>query len=474
MLMPTANHRPLSAIRQTFRRAARRDQKLDRRVRRALEAGDTSRADALTLIRLKSFDLKLVAALEMNDGLKASRKMCREELFDAACLVSAFHVSGEPVRSKTKRKKNGTTRTTHDFGILDRIGQVMTRIALHPYAVREVQLFQFAALAGDGRGPAAAIKAVFDLIERGFTWMLEIDIQNCYGSFNPHRLVEELPLPRSVTEAHVVPGLLQDTGNPVVDFPPAYRGGGRSCRGRLPELPQGGLVSSMAAAMVLGRILGGYTFSSEDVQILVWSDNILVAAKTRCLAEAAGRALRLGLSQEPAGPFTTTLKAVRHADEGVDWIGRRFCRRPDGRQLAVPMPAEMRAFSQKVFFGLDETYYITGAQEMFRNWLAGWRGNYRLGWPNCDAWTRRIVEVVAAKNGDRVIWNRRGGFVRLVTDTHFDNVFPQDSHSDAELSYWKEKVYYWRDIGDDEEDLPPPRPSIATVIRREPGNTSNG
>ena len=465
MLKPSANHRPLSSIKYAFRKAAEKDRKMDRRIRQALEEGDHARADALTLTRLKSFPLKLVAAKEMNEGLKPWWRLPIDQLFDAACSVSAFRVSGEPMRTTVKVKKSGKQRVTHDFGNLDRIGQTMVRISLLPYAERWVQVFQFAALAGDRRGPAAAIEAVFELIEGGFVWMSEIDIQDCYGSFNPYRLVEGLPLPRRVSEAHVVPGLVQDTGNPVVDFSPTHRGGERSRRRSL--LPQGGLSSAMVAAMFLGRILGRLTFSLEDVRILVWSDNILVAAKTPSSADAACRALRIGLAQELTGPFTTTATDVRHVADGVDWIGRRFRLRHDGRQLAVPTPVELRQFSNKVLHGLDEVYAYTKARELFRSWVAGWRGSYRVGWPNCEAWVRRVIEAAAARHGYGVVWNRRGGFVRFLTNRGVASPFPEDRQTDDDLSHWKEKVYYWYDIAGWEHNLPESRPSIATIIRRE-------
>lgn len=456
--------RPQPSARWHFRQAARQDGKLEARITGALADGDRPAAVALTRIRLKSRALKLVAAREMNSRLRARRQLVPEALLEMALQVSASRQSGDPVYAKIVTKKSGKSRTTYNFPSRDRIGQTMVRIALQPFAAREIQGYEFAAL--PGRGDRAAIAAVFDAIEDGYAWVSEVDIRDCFGSFSQHEVVRSLPIPMSVGEAHVAPLFLNVVGDGVVARPP--QGGRTTRRSSSHGLPQGGLASSMVANVLISRmLLEFWTLTTvEGARLFRWSDNILVMGRTQLQAETAVRSLRSVIDRHSTGSFTTTASEIRHVEKGFEWLGRRFMKRLDGRTLAVPSPINMRAFSERVFFGIEEVYQVKAARVLFRNWLAGWRAHYRNGWPNCDAWTRRVIMRVADRAGYRVVWDGKGNFVGLFTDTALDETYPREVGKDYDLSHWKEKVYYYQDIAawDPEREG---SPSIATIIKRD-------
>lgn len=455
---------PQSSANWHFRRAARDDGKLERRIGSALAAGDQAAAVALTRTRLSSRALKLVAGQEMNRRLPKRRQLDPLALIAMAEQVSAYRQSGHPAIVRSVRKRNGESRPTYNFATPDRIGQTMARIALQPFAALEIQGYQFAAL--PGRGDRAAIEAVFESIEDGYVWVSEIDIRNCFGSFSQHEVVRSLPIPLGVAEAHVAPLFLRVTGDGVVARQP--QGGRTTRRASSLGLPQGGLASSIVAHMLIGRMLQEFSALTpvEGVKVLVWSDNILVMGKTQLQTQTAIRSLCSVIGRHPTGSFTTTETEVRHVEEGFRWLGRRFIKRLDGRSLAVPLPIEMRAFREKILAGIDEVYFLKQARVKFRNWLAGWRAHYRHGWPNCDSWTGSVIMLVAERAGYRVTWDAKGGFEGLVTDTGLDETYPLDADEDYDLSHWKEKVYYYMDIAawDPDREV---TPSIATRLARE-------
>lgn len=430
-----------------FRRAEREDAKMERRIRRALAAGELHGAVTLTRARLHSRSLRLVAAREMNSRLRASRQMTSTDLLATACRVDAFRPSGEIVRAIAVPQNRGRWRTTYNFGVMDRIAQTMVRLALQPFAALAIQGYQFAALPGDRRDGRAAIEAVREAIEDGYVWVSEIDICDCFGSFFRELVVRLLPIPKAVGEAHVAPLFLRVVGDGVVGSPSSD--GRTTRRASLHGLPQGGLASSIVAAMLIGLMLAELSSSSsvEGIKLLVWSDNILVMGKSQLQTQIALRSLRSALSRHSTGSFATTATEVRHVDHGFEWIGRRFQRKTDGRVLVHPVGKKMRRFTTTVFLGFEDIYYFEVARRYFRNFLAGWRAHYRVGWPECDSWTKKVIEAYARRYGYQVMWGNRGEFVRLLSGRPCDGIYPQSSGFDHEiLQYWKEGVRHWRDI----------------------------
>ena len=108
----------------------------------------------------------------------------------------------------------------------------------------------------------------------------------------------------------------------------------------------------------------------------------------------------------------------------------------------------MRKFTTTVFLGFEDIYYFEAVRDYFGRFLEGWRAHYRVGWPGCDAWTRKVVEAYAAKFGWYVVWDQKGRFVRLLSGWPEDRVYPLWSEFDNELlEYWKQGVEDWRDMG---------------------------
>lgn len=143
---------------------------------------------------LKSHDAKLVAAEEALQklGLPSSKV----DIKAVAAKLLPWQGSPEPVRLFMKKKGNGDLRPTMNFGLEHRSLQYLVKAALA--ATANLHPHQYGSV-----GVQAAIVHVAKLMAQGYLWSFEIDIENCFPSFEEEKLYEFLPLPKEVIR-HVI------------------------------------------------------------------------------------------------------------------------------------------------------------------------------------------------------------------------------------------------------------------------------
>ncbi|WP_299372809.1 hypothetical protein [uncultured Tateyamaria sp.] len=171
-------------------------------------------------------------------------------------------------------------------------------------------------------GREGAIGAIQDLLRSGYSHVVEVDIRDCFQSFNP-RALYDLPLPdeviRRLLDLRNIEFLLQNTsqtsqpGNTlghqqeqllvqrdnIVGIPVGNTDGNpNGPRGLL----QGSPVSSVILAFFLNQVLYELEIGDE-AQCVVCFDNIVVASRTEAGLRRMTHALAVCLRQSCAGPF---------------------------------------------------------------------------------------------------------------------------------------------------------------------------
>ena len=150
---------------------------------------------------LDSLDAKLLATIEADEamrrnlGLAGCRKAKREVI---ASKLDPGKGTDEPVLVYRKKKSSGQGhRFICKFGIEHRALQYLVRDVL--IALVELHPNQYATHGG----VHAAIKHTKQALMDGDLWAAELDINNCYQSFDESKLPNLLPLPKEVTD-HVI------------------------------------------------------------------------------------------------------------------------------------------------------------------------------------------------------------------------------------------------------------------------------
>jgi hypothetical protein len=134
----------------------------------------------LIILYLQSMDARVVAVDEAYRALKPSRRPGKKQLAAIASSINVWQPSVEPVVVNMKIKPNRDYRLVMDFGIQQRARQYLVASVLE--MVADLHPDQYLTRGG----VPAAMSRVATLQHGGYRWTFEIDITNCYLSFNPH------------------------------------------------------------------------------------------------------------------------------------------------------------------------------------------------------------------------------------------------------------------------------------------------
>jgi hypothetical protein len=147
---------------------------------------------------LGSYDAKLLAAIEADEAMRRNLGVAgitKTELEATASKLDPWKGTDEPVHGYWKKKTSGKGhRFICEFGSEHRALQYLVREVL--IALHDLHPNQYATRGG----VHAAIRHTKQALIDGYVWAVELDINNCYPSFDGEKLSRLLPLPKEVTE----------------------------------------------------------------------------------------------------------------------------------------------------------------------------------------------------------------------------------------------------------------------------------
>lgn len=195
-----------------------------------------------------------------------------------------------------------------------------------------------------------AISKATQTMKNGLLCGIEIDIKDCYSSFDGKKLSGLFPLPKEVSDhvliseyLNIVSGNLYDLFGPADDddgdpffviaaLTDARRG-----------IPQGSAVSPFVAEVLLALSLAHVPPIGE---VITYADNALLLAPTESNAVSMMEALRSALIAHPVGRLRPKAKFF-HGGEPIDFLGHRLT--PDnGTVLVAPTLVNQQKFEKTV------------------------------------------------------------------------------------------------------------------------------
>ena len=288
----------------TLGKAQKSEAKMSLKIRQALEEGKTKRVRSLMGCYLNSFQAKLCAVHEANKDLPVKLRLRAGEKMDLAGKLDPYKPCGERARVSLVKKedKDDELRPIMKFSIERMALHRLTAGALAPLSDKAIQPNQYAVKGGRDK----AMEAVLHHAYEGFEAMVQIDIKNCYPSFNGEVLPDLLLLGdevvRNVILAEHVPYDIHYNGNTM------DKGSGElehyvseSDLTLLQQgIPQGSCISPLICEIALSQLdfdLG------DDARVVIYADNFLVLAKDEEAAIQAADKLMVAIASNPAGGF---------------------------------------------------------------------------------------------------------------------------------------------------------------------------
>ncbi|WP_424101229.1 group II intron reverse transcriptase/maturase [Moorena producens] len=342
--------------------------RLQKRVYKAVRAGDLKKARSLQKLILKSHAAQLLAVrqvTQLNKGKKTGGIDGKSSLNyrERMKLVEAlnhhgcdWHHSG--LREYPIKKKNGKTRMLKIPTIADRAWQCLAKFALEP--AHEATFSKDSYGFRTGRCAQDVQKRLFHQLNSGNNGIekriIELDIKKCFDRIEHSSIMDRLLAPACLKQG--IFRCLKAGINP--EFPEQ-------------GTPQGGVVSPLLANVALNGIEDihtGFRYADDMVFILKPKDNaekILDRVK-KFLADRG-----MEISKEKT--------KLTWATDGFDFLGWRFRVRKDGKFSCIPSEDNHRAIRQKIKAIVNSSNY--GAEVKAKKLapvVRGWR-NYHS---SCD------------------------------------------------------------------------------------------
>ncbi|WP_424103037.1 reverse transcriptase domain-containing protein [Moorena producens] len=309
--------------------------RLQKRVYKAVRAGDLKKARSLQKLILKSRSAQLLAVRQVTqlnkgkktagvDGKSSLNYRERMELVEALNHYGHdWHHSG--LREVPIKKKNGKTRMLKIPTIADRAWQCLVKLALEPA--------HEATFSGDSYGFRTG-RCAQDVQKRlqlhlksdanGINKrIIELDIKKCFDRISHNSIMERLIAP-----AKIKTGIYRCLKAGVsVQFPDQ-------------GTPQGGVVSPLLANVALNGI--------EDIHTsLRYADDMVFILKPKDDAAKILEKVKAFLAERGMEISTEKTKLTKTTD-GFDFLGWRFRARKDGKFSCIPSEENHRAIRKKI------------------------------------------------------------------------------------------------------------------------------
>ncbi|HUN95799.1 MAG TPA: hypothetical protein VMU69_06115 [Bradyrhizobium sp.] len=319
------------------------------RVCAAQVLGQAKKRDYWISVFLDSHDAKMQAVARANKQFKFNRRFSKTDLQGIAQKIDPWKGTSEPAIVHLKRKPSDPDnfRIFMDFGIENRSLQYLVRRPLEVLA--DIVPYQYT-LKG---GLRSAILHVAKAMSAGPVWAIELDVEDCYPSFNANELPSLLPLPKEVTNhvvvangLHLVPGNIQYHFGPSGDDDPGLPWElDATLEAARRGIPQGSAVSSLVAETMLAIALR--QIPDGIGERVAYGDNCLVIAAKEGDVVTMIKALGGALECHPAGRFRPNVKYFPPG-EPIKFLGHCLTAKLGGKIRIDPSPQNREKFEAKI------------------------------------------------------------------------------------------------------------------------------
>ncbi|NEO95792.1 MAG: RNA-dependent DNA polymerase [Moorea sp. SIO3G5] len=339
--------------------------RLQKRVYKAVQAGDLRKARSLQKLILKSRSAQLLAirqVTQLNQGKKTAgvdgkKSLTHRRRFDLLEELNHFVFlwKHSGLREIPIPKKNGKVRILKVPTITDRAWQCLAKFALEPAheATFHARSYGFRT----GRSAHDAQKQVFNNLNSKANGInkkvIELDIKKCFDRISHKSIMDRLIAPASLKT-----GIFRCLKAGVdLEFPEQ-------------GTPQGGVVSPLLANIALNGI--------EDIHPSVrYADDMVVFLKPKDNAELILSKISLFLA-ERGMEISEEKTKVTHSTDGFDFLGWNFRVQKNGKLRSFPSAENFKEFQKKVKAVANSSNY--GARVKAKKLapiVRGWRNYHR-------------------------------------------------------------------------------------------------
>ena len=410
--------------------------RLQRRVWKAVRAGDKAKARSLQKLIIRSQSARFLAIRQVTQ-LNAGKKTAGIDNKTALIFKERFELEQE-IRLKANNwkhqglreipipKKDGTKRILKIPTISDRAWQCLAKYALEPAheATFHARSYGFRT----GRSAYDAQKAIFQNLRSNSNGMekrvIELDIKKCFDRINHSAIMENLIAPSGL-KLGIFRCLKAGTN---VGFPEQ-------------GTPQGGVVSPLLANIALNGI--------EEIHYSIrYADDMVFILKPKDDAEKILEKIKQFLAERGMEISERKTKLTATTD-GFNFLGWNFLVQKNGKFRSRPSEDNFKAFRKKIKAIINcSNYGSVDKAKKLAPIVRGWRNYHR--YCKMDEARNNLYFI---QNRAFKVFNKEKKQNRYSSKKLLDQAFPKVSHSenkfvkvkgekspyDGDLTYWSER-----------------------------------
>ncbi|MBK5264414.1 MAG: hypothetical protein JJE34_04140, partial [Alphaproteobacteria bacterium] len=306
---------------------------------KAIQSGDIEAQRQLVGMIFDSPAVRLCTSISANMKIKPAKRQSLERCFDVASDLSFSAPLPEIVPVFPKQKSFGKVRMIHDPRLLVRTAQQLVLQVMGKFL--KPRPFQYTQC-----GVPAAIAQVKKLMPAGYVHAAHLDIQNCYLSFTPEKLVLELPLREDVVEHAVIGRHLKvrmstETryGKPSLKLPTS----------NFLHLARQGIPQGACCSPIIGMyIMACLPWHIHDGIVLVnFADDFLLLAMSAQQLEQAIGELHTAVTGLPGGHFKLKEISSGPIAKGLEFLGHHL-RLTGGKLVTRPSTSNLESIAEEL------------------------------------------------------------------------------------------------------------------------------
>lgn len=209
-------------------------------------------------------------------------------------------------------KEKGKYRPLGIPTVKDRVAQQAVKMAIEP--IFEKEFLDTSYGFRPKRGAKSAIKAVSELIEEGYIWVVDADLQAYFDTIPHDKLLSKIST--RISDGRIIHLIKKWLEQPIME----------ECRNWIPieGTPQGGVISPLLANIYLHDL--DKTLADAKYKMIRYADDFVVLTKTKEDAESALRIVQEWVTAHglTLHPEKTKLGNCMVEGEGFDFLGYRF------------------------------------------------------------------------------------------------------------------------------------------------------
>ena len=288
--------------------------------------------------------------------------------------------------------------------VRDRVVQAALRMALEPIFERDfaAQSYGFR----PQRGCKDALRRVDELLDAGYTQIVDADLKSYFDSIPKDRLLMQVK--QKVTDGRVLALIGDFLEQSVLD----------GAREWTPEqgTPQGAVISPLLSNIYLDPL--DQLMAERGFEMVRYADDFVVLCRSRQDAEAALAEVQRWTASAGLMLHPTKTRLVNVREEGFDFLGYRFMadrRRPRDKSLQK-FKDTIRAKTKRTS-GHSLSLIIVDINRTLRGWFEYFKHSHSTTFPPLDGWVRRRLRNILRKR------QKRKGFSRGFDQIKWPNAF---------------------------------------------------